>query len=87
VAAEGLTVLVGTTKGAFLISGGAGRDGWKVSGPFCDGWPINHVVGDPGTGMIWAAGGGDWNGAGVWRSGDGGATWALTRLTTGANDE
>jgi hypothetical protein len=33
----GVTILVGTTKGAFLISGGSGRQGWTVKGPFCDG--------------------------------------------------
>ena len=67
-----MTLLVGTTKGAFLISGGSDRSGWTVQGPHCDGWPINHIVGDPTTGTIWAGGGGDWHGAGVWRSEDGG---------------
>ncbi|WP_428687357.1 exo-alpha-sialidase [Roseibium sp.] len=86
--AEGtLTILAGTTKGAFLVSGGVKRHGWKVSGPFCDGWPINHVIGDPGTGTLYAGGGGDWNGAGVWRSEDGGASWELTRLTKGTLDD
>lgn len=60
-----VTVLVGTTKGVFLIDGGTGRSGWKVRGPFCNGWPINHVVGDPASGTIWAGGGGDWHGAGI----------------------
>ncbi|MCV0426336.1 MAG: exo-alpha-sialidase [Roseibium sp.] len=82
-----LTILVGTTKGAFLISGGPDRSGWKVGGPFCDGWPINHVVGDGETGTLWAGGGGDWNGAGVWRSVDGGENWDLTRLTKGTADD
>ena len=81
------TVLVGTTKGAFLISGGADRSGWTVSGPFCDGWPINHVIGDPASGRIWAGGGGDWHGAGVWRSDDGGKSWTLAKLTKGKLDE
>ncbi|WP_345616994.1 exo-alpha-sialidase [Serinicoccus chungangensis] len=81
-------LLVGTTKGAFVLER---RDededvGWAVRGPFCDGWPINHVVGDPVTGTIWAGGGGEWSGAGVWRSTDGGGTWELSRLTTGAMD-
>lgn len=49
-----VTVLVGTTKGAFLIEGGAAREGWQVRGPFCDGWVINHVKGDPETGHLWA---------------------------------
>ncbi len=83
----GLTVLVGTTKGAFLVGGSADRDGWTVSGPFCDGWPINHVVGDAATGTIWAGGGGDWCGAGVWRSDDHGKSWHVTRLTKGTMDD
>lgn len=80
------TVLVGTTKGAFLISGD-GRQGWEVSGPHCGGWPINHVVGDPGTGRLWAGGGGEWQGAGVWRSDDGGESWTLAKLSTGKIDD
>ena len=84
---DGVTVLIGTTKGAFLLSGGSGRTGWAVKGPFCDGWPINHVIGDPATGMLWAGGGGDWHGAGVWRSPDMGATWELAKLTKGQLDD
>lgn len=84
---DGVTVLVGTTKGVFLIDGGPGRTGWSVRGPFCDGWPINHVIGDPETGALWAGGGGDWHGAGVWRSTDGGKCWSVTRLSTGQMDE
>jgi hypothetical protein len=81
------TLLVGTTKGAFLISGGNDRSGWAIGGPYCNGWPINHMIGDPETGTLWAGGGGDWNGAGVWRSEDGGATWTLARLTKGTMDD
>ncbi len=80
-------LLLGTTKGTFILDGSADRSDWALSGPFCDGWPINHVVGDPATGTIWAAGGGEWNGAGVWRSDDGGATWALSHLSNGKMDE
>ncbi len=54
-----LTVLIGTTKGAFLISGGRDRSGWAVSGPMCDGWPINHMAGDPATGTFCAGSGGE----------------------------
>ena len=82
-----ITVLVGTTKGVFLIDGSPARDSWTVRGPFCDGWAINHVIGDAKTGTIWAGGGGDWEGAGVWRSGDLGETWEVTRLTKGTRDE
>lgn len=81
------TLLIGTTKGVFLASGGQDRGGWRVKGPFCDGWPINHVIGDPKTGTLWAGGGGDFHGAGIWRSDDGGGTWQLTRLTKGQMDD
>ena len=82
----GLTLLVGTTKGAFLLSGGVDRVGWKASGPHCGGWTINHMAGDPETGQIWAAGGGDFFGAGVWRS-ENGTDWELSRLTKGTMDD
>ena len=81
-----LTILVGTTKGAFLLRPDTAKQRWAISGPFCDGWPINHLAGDPDSGTIWAGGGGDWSGAGVWRSEDHGATWEVTRLTTGEMD-
>ncbi|MEL6838716.1 MAG: sialidase family protein [Pseudomonadota bacterium] len=79
------TILVGTTKGAFLIRSEKDRADWQVKGPFCDGWPINHMIGD--SDMIWAGGGGDWSGAGVWRSDDRGKTWTCTKLTKGQMDE
>jgi hypothetical protein len=84
---DGLHLLVGTTKGAFILDGAQDRTGWTVRGPFCDGWTINHVVADPVTGTMWAGGGNDWTGAGVWRSADGGRTWELTKLTTGQMDD
>lgn len=78
------TVLLGTTKGAFILRGS--EDGsFTVSGPHCDGWPINHVISEGDH--LWAARGGDWFGAGVWHSADGGATWALTRLSSGQMDD
>ncbi len=82
-----LHILVGTTKGAFVLDAAANRESFDVRGPFCDGWPINHVASDPETGMLWAGGGGDWYGAGVWRSADGGQTWELSRLTSGQMDD
>lgn len=84
---DSVTVLVGTTKGAFLIASDENRAGWKVSGPHCGGWPINHVVGDIVSGIIWAGGGGDWHGAGIWRSEDGGQNWKVSKLSRGKMDE
>ncbi|WP_375690301.1 WD40/YVTN/BNR-like repeat-containing protein [Pseudooceanicola sp. LIPI14-2-Ac024] len=78
-------LLVGTTKGLFIVEGGPDRSGWKVSGPHCDGWPINHAIGTGDT--LWAGGGGEWSGAGIWRSTDGGATWTVARLTKGMMDD
>ncbi len=85
--ADRLTILIGTTKGAFLISGGTDRAGWSVTGPLCDGWPINHLTSDPASGTIWAGGGGDWYGSGIWRSENGGKDWTLAKLTDGQMDE
>jgi hypothetical protein len=65
-------ILVGTTKGAFILD----APDWPVRGPFCEGSNINHVIGDGHS--IWAAGGGGWNPVGIWRSDDGGATWAVS---------
>lgn len=82
-----VSLLIGTTKGAFLLSGEAGQGAWQVSGPHCGGWTINHVIGDPDTGTLWAGGGGDWFGAGIWRSESSGESWDLVRLSTGQMDE
>lgn len=81
-----VTVIVGTTKGAFLLDSDDGRGAWSLRGPFCDGWTINHAIGDPVTGTVWAAGGGDWSGAGVWRSDATGASWTLAKLSDGQFD-
>ena len=82
-----LSILIGTTKGAFVLSGDRHRADWRVSGPHCDGWPINHVVGDAGSGTLWAGGGNDWVGAGIWLSTDGGGHWTLSKLAKGQVDE
>ncbi|HSG94364.1 MAG TPA: hypothetical protein VLA28_02510 [Afifellaceae bacterium] len=50
-------LLVGTKKGAFIFKSGAVRRDWSLAGPFCEAWPINHVVADPETATIYAGGG------------------------------
>ena len=86
--AEQTLILIGTTKGVFLLSDGDGRrQQWELTGPHCDGWSINHVIGDQHTGRLWAGGGGDWHGAGIWYSPDRGMSWELTRLTRGTLDD
>ncbi|MBI4182441.1 MAG: exo-alpha-sialidase [Proteobacteria bacterium] len=73
--AKKVVVLVGTKKGAFILEGRAGRRSWALRGPFCEAWPINHVVADPASGTIYAGGGNEWFGPAVWKSTDLGATW------------
>ncbi|MDE0524962.1 MAG: sialidase family protein [Boseongicola sp.] len=80
-----VSLLVGTTKGLFLVTS-EDRSEWSVDGPHCNLWPINHAIGDPGTGVIWAGGGSDWEGAGVWRSEDRGASWTLSNLAHGQSE-
>ncbi len=68
-------ILIGTKKGAFVLESDAERRAWSQRGPFCETWPINHVVGDPSTGTIYGAGGNEWFGPAVWKSTDLGASW------------
>jgi photosystem II stability/assembly factor-like uncharacterized protein len=65
-----MDILVGTTKGLFVLEGGR-----TVTGPFCEGWPINHAIGRGGE--IFAAGGSGWHGAGVWRRR--GGEWSVSK--------
>ncbi|MDI3309260.1 MAG: exo-alpha-sialidase, partial [Acetobacteraceae bacterium] len=73
--ARKVLILVGTRKGAFIIEGDASRRDWELRGPFCEAWPVNHVVADPATGAIYAAGGNEWFGPAVWKTTDLGASW------------
>lgn len=69
-------VLLGTKKGAFILEGDAGRKNWQLRGPFCEAWPIYHMMFDDASQTIYAGGGNPWFGPGVWRSDDLGATWS-----------
>ena len=61
-------VLVGTKKGAFILESDAARRSWALRGPFCETWPMNHVIADPASGTIYAGGGNAWFGPAVWKS-------------------
>jgi len=74
--AKKLLILVGSKKGAFILEGNTQRQSWDLRGPFCEAWPINHVIADPADGTIYAAGGNEWFGAAIWKSSDLGASWS-----------
>jgi photosystem II stability/assembly factor-like uncharacterized protein len=69
-------ILLGTKKGVFILDGDPDRRSFALRGPFCETWPINHVIGDPATGTIYAAGGNEWFGPAIWKSTDLGASWS-----------
>ncbi|MBW8723848.1 MAG: exo-alpha-sialidase [Inquilinus limosus] len=73
--AQRILVLVGTKKGAFIAESDPARRTWQLRGPFCETWPINHVVADPASGTIYGAGGNEWFGPAVWKSTDLGESW------------
>jgi photosystem II stability/assembly factor-like uncharacterized protein len=69
-------VLVGTRKGAFVITSDAARRDWKIDGPHFGGWEVMHVKGSPADpNRIFASQWTDWHGQVVQRSDDGGKTW------------
>jgi photosystem II stability/assembly factor-like uncharacterized protein len=69
-------VLVGTRKGAFILSADGTRDRWDVRGPFFAGWEVYHLKGSPADpDRLYASQSSSWFGQVVQRSDDGGATW------------
>src|SRR5258708_37732039 len=74
--AKKVLILVGTRKGAFILESDTQRNSWQLRGPFCETWPMNHVVGDPVSGAIYGGGGNAWVGPAGWKSADRGASRA-----------
>src|SRR2546426_1604768 len=73
---SGVRVLVGTRKGAFILTGDGKRKQWNVSGPHFAGWEIYHLKGssaDPQR--LYASQTSGWFGQIIQRSCDGGKTW------------
>src|SRR5437870_12031654 len=68
-------VLVGTRKGAFVLTSDAKRERWEVSGPHFAGWEIYHVKGSPADpNRLYASQCSRWFGQIIQRSNDGGNT-------------
>jgi photosystem II stability/assembly factor-like uncharacterized protein len=73
---SGVRVLVGTRKGAFILTSDGKRERWDVTGPHFAGWEIYHLKGsavDPNR--IYASQSSGWHGQVMQRSNDGGKTW------------
>ena len=73
---SGVRVLVGTRKGAFILTADGTRDKWHVSGPHFPGFEMYHLKGssvDPNR--IYASQSSSWFGQLMQRSDDGGVTW------------
>jgi hypothetical protein len=75
-AMSGVRLLVGTRKGAFVLTSDEGRSQWDVRGPHFTGWEIYHVKGSPADpNRLWASQSTGWFGQLIQRSDDGGQTW------------
>jgi photosystem II stability/assembly factor-like uncharacterized protein len=73
---SGVRVLVGTRKGAFVLTSDGKRDRWNVSGPHFAGWEIYHLKGSPADpDRLYASQSSGWFGQVIQRSNDGGKSW------------
>jgi photosystem II stability/assembly factor-like uncharacterized protein len=73
---SGVRLLVGTRKGAFVLTSGGSRKQWDVSGPHFAGWEVYHVKGSPADpDRLYASQSTGWFGQLIQRSDDGGKSW------------
>jgi photosystem II stability/assembly factor-like uncharacterized protein len=73
---SGVRVLVGTRKGAFVLTADGRRERWDISGPHFGGWEIYHLKGSPvDPNRLYASQSSGWFGQLIQRSNDGGKTW------------
>ena len=73
---SGVRLLVGTRKGAFVLTSDGTRKKWDVNGPFFGGWEIYHLKGSPADpNRLYASQTSGWFGQIIQRSDDGGKTW------------
>ena len=81
-------VLVGTKKGAFMITSDGKRQKWEISGPLFAGWEIYHMKGSPvDPNRIYASQTSGWFGQIIQRSDDGGKTWHQPGTRRRADDD
>jgi photosystem II stability/assembly factor-like uncharacterized protein len=72
----GVRVLVGTKKGAFVLTSDAKREHWDVAGPHFAGWEMYHLKGSPADpNRLYASQSSGWFGQLIQRSNDAGKTW------------
>ncbi|MBB5344014.1 WD40/YVTN/BNR-like repeat-containing protein [Tunturibacter empetritectus] len=72
-------LLVGTRKGAFVMTSDGKREKWEITGPHFAGWEIYHMKGSPvDPNRLYASQSNGWSGQVIQRSDDGGATWVQT---------
>jgi photosystem II stability/assembly factor-like uncharacterized protein len=73
---SGVRVLVGTRKGAFILTADGKRERWDISGPHFAGWEMYHLKGSPvDPNRIYASQSSGWFGQTIQRSDDGGKSW------------
>src|SRR4029450_1000265 len=73
---SGVRVLVGTRKGAFILTSDGARKQWEVSGPHFGGWEMYHLKGSPAEpDRLYASQSSSWFGQIIQRSDDGGKSW------------
>ena len=73
---SGVRVLVGTRKGAFILTSDGKRQKWDVSGPHFGGWEMYHLKGSAvAPNRLYASQSSSWFGQLIQRSDDGGKTW------------
>jgi BNR/Asp-box repeat len=71
-----IRVLVGTRKGAFILTSDGKRGRWDISGPHFAGWELYHLKGSPADpNRLYASQSSGWFGQQIQRSNDGGKTW------------
>jgi photosystem II stability/assembly factor-like uncharacterized protein len=74
---SGVRVLVGTRKGAFILTADGKRTDWNVSGPHFGGWEMYHLKASPvDPNRVYAAQSTSWFGQLIQRSDDGGESWS-----------